>query len=147
MFSTRKVNHEINRLHERGLRALLNDQTSTFNDMLSKSNDTTIYVKNIQKLMSEFYKYIYDLLAPIMKEFFTKRILKHNLWNCKETALPNPKTKQNGTDTVAYKAYQLCSTLPTRYKNLPFLELFKCEIKRCNRSMTALFGKRCTYDR
>ena len=79
MFSTRKVNHEINRLHERGLRALLNDQTSTFNDMLSKSNDTTIYVKNIQKLMSEFYKYIYDLLAPIMKEFFTKRILKHNL--------------------------------------------------------------------
>ena len=37
MFSTRAVNHKINRLHERGLRALLNDETSTFNDMLSKS--------------------------------------------------------------------------------------------------------------
>ena len=34
MFSTRTVNHKINRLHERGLRALLNDETSTFNDML-----------------------------------------------------------------------------------------------------------------
>ena len=45
MFSTREVNHKINRLHERGLRSLLNDETSTFNDMLSKSNDTTIHVK------------------------------------------------------------------------------------------------------
>ena len=76
MFSTRAVNHKINRLHERGLRALLNDETSTFNDMLSKSNDTTIHVKNIQKLMIEFYKYLYGLLAPIMKGVFTKRLLK-----------------------------------------------------------------------
>ena len=75
MFSTRKVNHKINRLHERGLRTLLNDEVSTFNDMLSKSNDTTIHVKNIQKLMTEFYKYLYGLSTPIMKEVFTKRIL------------------------------------------------------------------------
>ena len=34
----------------KGLRALLNDKTLTFNDMLSKSNNTTIHVKNIQKL-------------------------------------------------------------------------------------------------
>ena len=70
MFTIRKVNHKINRLHERGLIALLNDKTSTFNDMLSKSNDTTINVKNIQKLMIEFYKYLHGLSAPIMKEVF-----------------------------------------------------------------------------
>ena len=132
MFSTRKVNHKINRLHERGLRALLNDEASTFNDMLSKSNDTTIHVKNIQKLMIEFYKYLYGLSAPIMKEVFTKRILKYNLRNCRENLLPNPKTKKYGTDTVAYKASQLWSTLPTRYKNLSSLDLFKSEIKTWN---------------
>ena len=132
MFSTRKVNDKICRLHERGLRALLNDETWTFNDMLSKSNDTTIHVKNIQKLMIEFYKYLYGLSTPIMKEGFTKRILKYNLRNCRETLLPNPKTKKYGTDTVAYKASQLWSTLPTRYKNLPSLDLFKCEIKSWN---------------
>ena len=79
MFSTRVVNHKINRLHERGVRALLNDETSTFNDILSKSNDTTIHVKNIQKLMIAFYKYLYGFSAPIMKEVFTKRLLKYNL--------------------------------------------------------------------
>ena len=53
MFSTREVNHKINRFHERGLKALLHDETSTFNDMLLKSNNTTIHVKNIQTLMIE----------------------------------------------------------------------------------------------
>ena len=46
--------------------------------------------------------------------------------------LPYPKTKKYGTDTVAYKASQLWSTLPTRYKNLPSLDLFKSEIKTWN---------------
>ena len=49
MFSTSAVNHNINRLHERGLRALLNDETSTFNDMLSKNNHTTIHGKKYSK--------------------------------------------------------------------------------------------------
>ena len=49
MFITRAVNYKINTLHERGLRALLNDETSTFNDMLSKRNDTTIHVINNSK--------------------------------------------------------------------------------------------------
>ena len=106
MFSTRAVNHKINRHHERGLRALLNDETSTFNGMLPKSKDTTIHVKNIQKLMIEFNKYLYGLSAPIMKEVFTKRLLKYNLRNCRATLLPNPKTKKYGTDTIAYKAAQ-----------------------------------------
>ena len=54
MFSTRAVNHKINRLQEKGLTTLLNDEISIFNVMLSKSNGTIIHVKNIQKLMIEF---------------------------------------------------------------------------------------------
>ena len=57
----------------KGLRALLNDETLTFNDMLSKSNNTTIHVKNLQKLMIKFYKYYYGLSAPLMKEVFIKK--------------------------------------------------------------------------
>ena len=78
MFSARAVNRKINRLDERGLRTLLNDETSTFDGMLSKRNDTTIPVKNIQKLMIEFYKYLYGLSVPIIKELFTKRFLEYN---------------------------------------------------------------------
>ena len=44
--------------------------------------------------MIEFYKYLYGLSAAIMKEVFTKRILKYNLQYCREISLPNPKTKK-----------------------------------------------------
>ena len=50
MFSTKAVNHKINRLHEKRLKTLLNDETSKFNGMQSKSNNTNIHVKNIQKI-------------------------------------------------------------------------------------------------
>ena len=69
--------------------------------MLPKSNDTTIHLKNTQKLMIEFYKYLYGLSAPMMKEVYIKRILKYNLRDWREIILPNPKTKKYGTDTVA----------------------------------------------
>ena len=46
--------------------------------------------------MIEFYKYLYDLSAPIIKETFIKRIVKYNLRNCRVTFLPNPKTKKLG---------------------------------------------------
>ena len=54
IFSTRVANHKI----IRRFKALLNDETTIFKDMLSKSDDTAVYVKIIQKLMTEFYKYV-----------------------------------------------------------------------------------------
>ena len=82
--------------------------------------------------MIEFYKYLYSLSAPIMKEVFTRRLLKYNLRNCRVTLLQNPKTKIYGNDTIAYKAAQLWSMLPVRYKNLPSLDLYESEIKTCH---------------
>ena len=79
--------------------------------------------------MIEFYKYLHNLWVPIIKEDFTKRIAQYNSQNSRVTLLPNPKTKKYGTDKVAYKATQLWSTLPTKYKNLPSSDLFNSEIK------------------
>ena len=44
--------------------------------------------------MIEFYKYLYDLSVPIIKEVFMKRTVKYNLRTCRVTLLPNPKTKK-----------------------------------------------------
>ena len=100
MFNTAAVNYKINRLPERGLITLLNDETLTFNGMLSKSNHTTVNVENIHKLMIEFYKCLYGLSAPIMKDVFTKRILKYSLRISIVILLPNPKrNKETKTKT------------------------------------------------
>ena len=80
--------------------------------------------------MIEFYKYLHSLAAPM--EVFIKTVLKHNLQSYRANILPNPKTKKNSTDTVVYKAAQIWSIIPKRFKNLSSLNLFESQIKNWN---------------
>ena len=98
---TRAVNHKMNRLHERWLTALL--ETSTFNDMLSKSNEYYYSCKRYSKTDDWIVLY-----GSHNEKVFTKRFLKYDLRNYRVTLLPNTKTKNYGTDTIAYRAAQFC---------------------------------------
>ena len=53
----------------------------------SKSNYITIYGEIIQKLMTEFYKYLPDFSALIMQEVTTKIVFKYNLPSSRKTLL------------------------------------------------------------
>ena len=61
--------------------------------MLASINDTTTHVKKIQKLMIDVYVCLNGLSATILKDIFTKIMLKYNLLSCGITLLSNPKSK------------------------------------------------------
>ena len=67
-----------------------------------KVTNTTIHVKDIQKLMKKSKKISHN------EKVFTKGFLKYDLRNYSVTLLPNTKTKNYGTDTIAYRAAQFC---------------------------------------
>ena len=94
MFISRATNHNVKRFHGERSRALLNDETLKFKDMLPKSNNTIIYVNNIPILKVEFYKYFYGLSAPKLKAVLAKRVLMYILRICRVKSLPNLKTVQ-----------------------------------------------------
>ena len=48
MFCSRKMNNKINYIHERALRLVYDDYTSTFNDLLKKDESVCIHHRNIQ---------------------------------------------------------------------------------------------------
>ena len=50
------LNNKINKLHERCLLIIYNDETSTFKELLEKDNSVSILYKNIQALAIEMYK-------------------------------------------------------------------------------------------
>lgn len=79
--------------------------------------------------MIEFYKYICGVLVSIKKNVFPKRVLKCNIRSCRVTLLRNPRAKRYSFATVPYKATQIWSMLPARYKSLSSLGLFNFEIK------------------
>ena len=144
LFNTRAVNHKM-KLCEWGLRVWLNDVTSTFNETLSKSNDTAIQVENIQKRRLNSSKNIYGFSSPIMTEVVIKSVLKYNVWSCRVTFLQNSRNNKYASDTVVYKAAQISSMLPASYKNLSSTDLLKCKIKNgrgsdCLRHICRIFA-------
>ena len=70
MFCSRKINHKINRIHERALRTVYNDVDSSFEELLLKDNAVTVHIKNIQALAIEIYKVVNNISSEIMKLVF-----------------------------------------------------------------------------
>ena len=64
MFSSRRSNNLINRIHERSLRTVYND--STFQELLQCNKSVNIHHKNIQTLTAEVFKVVNNICPPIM---------------------------------------------------------------------------------
>ena len=56
MFCSRAANNRINRIHERSLRIVYNDNTLSFLELLDKDCSVSIHHRNLQVLCIEIYK-------------------------------------------------------------------------------------------
>ena len=63
MFHPRKLNNRINHIHERALRLVYKDYTSSFDELLLKDNSCRIHQRNLQKLAIEIFQ-VKSGLAP-----------------------------------------------------------------------------------
>ena len=68
MSHSRTLNNKINRLHERCLRIIYNDNTSSFTDLLVIDNSVSMHRRNIQVLATELYKFVNGPLS-ILDQF------------------------------------------------------------------------------
>ena len=53
MFHSRTLNSKINKLHERALRLVYNDETSSFEKLLKRDNSVKIHTRNLHYLATE----------------------------------------------------------------------------------------------
>ena len=93
MFSSRRSENLINKVHERALRLITNDENSSFETLLQNINDITVHQRNLQILMTEVYKIIKGEAPAIMKNLFTFRENIHNIRNFQIIANENKNTK------------------------------------------------------
>ena len=73
MNHSRKLNQRINKIHERALTVVCNENYLSFEDLLCKDNSTTIHVKNLQVLVTEMFKVKLGISPAIMKDVFQLR--------------------------------------------------------------------------
>ena len=70
MFHSRQLNNKINKLHERCLRIVYNNNTSTYEEHLETYNSVSVHLQNVQALAIELNKVVNRFSPDIMKYVF-----------------------------------------------------------------------------
>ena len=83
MFCFRQSNYLINKVHERALKLIYQDNCN-FQVLLEKQHDSSIHQRNLQVLMTEIYNIVNGIVPPIMNSLFAFCLNQHNLRNFHE---------------------------------------------------------------
>ena len=70
MFHCKKLNHKINKIHERALRIVYNDHQCTFEELLERDNSFRILERNLQKLAIGMIKVNNGLSVQLVSDNF-----------------------------------------------------------------------------
>jgi len=128
MFHSRKLNHRINRIHEKTLRIVYNDYVSNFLELLRKDNSFTTHERNIQTLGIELYKVINGQSPDIMLQVFQ---LKGSTRYPSESVFKtrNIRTTNYGTNTLSHLGPKIWSIIPQEIKKEKSLNSFTNKIR------------------
>ena len=68
IFHSRTLNNKINRLHERCLHIIYNDNTYYFTDLLEIDNSVSVHHRNIQVFATVLYKFVNGLSPKFLSD-------------------------------------------------------------------------------
>ena len=126
---SRKINNQINKLHERALRLAYNDKSSSFRELLERDKSVTVHERNIQVLLTEMLKVKSRVVPKIMTEIFKFKDHSYDLRknNCIDRRII--KSCKYGSETVLNLGAKLWDILPENIKKAESLQDFKNKIK------------------
>ena len=128
MFHSLTMNNKTNHLHERCLRTVCSDKTSSFETETDRS--LPIHISNLQILATEFFKDSQDLAPTIFSEIFSERNVQYNLRYASEFSVPNVKSTFHGKESFSYLGPKIWDLVPKELKELSSLSAFKKAIKK-----------------
>ena len=125
---SRRLNTRINHIHERGLRIVYEDYTSSFAELLRINESVCIHHRNIQLVAVEMFKVKNGLSPEIMKDIFQ---LATNPSVEKTFLIPKVNGEYMGKLSLRYFGPVVWETmLPNEFKSISDLEKFKEDIKK-----------------
>ena len=126
MCHNRTMNNKINRLHDRCLFIVYNDNKSSFQELLDKDKGVTIHIKNERASAIEMFKVSNKYSNSLMSGIFDKR----NNRNLSEFVRPNVRSVFNGTENISFLGPKIWDIEPKELKQLEIVNAFKREIKK-----------------
>ena len=102
VFQSRRTNNKINRLPERALRIVYDDEISTFDQVLDMYKSFCIHHQNIQRLLTEIYKALHKISWNSLKELLVKRESFISFRSKPELVIPSANSILKGKNSIRY---------------------------------------------
>ena len=112
MFHSQRTNNKINRLHERVLSIVYDDDVSTFDQLLAMDKFLCIPHQNIQRLLTEIYKALHDISGNSLKELLVKTESTISLRSKSELVIPSVNSILKGKNSIRYFGSVISNSLP-----------------------------------
>ena len=128
MFCSREVDRKINHIHERALRLVYMDYTSSFTDLLKKDGSVTIHQRNIQLVAIEMFKVKNEICPVIMEGLFHRNT---NPKFGRDFFGPKVKREYKGKHSLRYFGPLVWDyMLPENLKAITSIDNFKIEVRK-----------------
>ena len=112
MFHSWRTNNKINRLHERALKIVYDDDVSTFDQLLVMDKSFCIHHQNNQRLLTEIYKALHDISGNTLKELLVKKESIRSLRSKLELVIPSVNSILKGKNSIRYFGSVIWNSLP-----------------------------------
>jgi len=120
---------KLERVNERGLRAVYCNWSTTYHDLLARANLTTLYNRRLQDIAILMYKTKNNLSPDYIDSIFTKPSNNYNLRNA-DFSIPRFSSVHFGKHSLRYFGPHLWAKLPTKIRGKPSLASFKKSIRK-----------------
>ena len=98
MFCGKAGNDNIDRVHKRALRILLDNHESIFEMLLAMNGEAKIYTQNLRMLMIEIYKALINTNPSYMLEYYIRKDVRYDLRTTDLLQIPAEKSIKFGID-------------------------------------------------
>ena len=130
MIHNRKLNKNINKVHERTLRKVYGDHNTSFSELFNIYKSVTIHQRNLQYLLIETYKVKKSILPTIMNEIF--QFFENPVYELRSGVHLQSRNSRKGffgTESVINLGTKLWNMVPENTKASESLSVFKSKIK------------------
>ena len=142
MFHSRDLNNKVNSLHERELRIIYDDKSSSFQELLKKYNSVSIHHRNIQALAIEMFKVKNNAAPETMKErTFPPKMSPYDLRNNNSFKRRRANSVWHGTESVSCLGPKIWDLVPNEIKESVSLNAFKFKIGESLRDVHVEYTK------
>ena len=132
MFTNTKSLNKIESLQKRALRFLLNDYTSSYEELLEKSGKSKMHINSLRTFCTEIFKSINNLNPIFMNDIFKIRVTDRPVRKFYRNNIEFQRFNQVtfGKNSLRVFGPKVWNALPSKIKVSEDLMSFKAQIKK-----------------